>query len=47
MAAQQVELGGIGETGPPDPIRTQEGALPFRVKSGVGSIEQGAPRSRR
>jgi polar amino acid transport system permease protein len=32
MAAQQVELGGIGETGPPDPIRTQGGALPFRVK---------------
>jgi polar amino acid transport system permease protein len=32
MAAQQVELGGIGETGPPDPIRTQGGAVPFRVK---------------
>ena len=32
MAAQQVELGGIGETGPPDPIRTEGGAVSFRVK---------------
>jgi polar amino acid transport system permease protein len=32
MAAQQVELGGIGETGPPDPVRTEGGALSFRVK---------------
>jgi polar amino acid transport system permease protein len=32
MAAQQVELGGIGETGPPDPIRTEAGALSFRMK---------------
>ena len=32
MAAQQVELGGIGETGPPDPIRTEGGALSFRLK---------------
>ena len=32
MAAQQVEIGGIGETGPPDPLRTKGGALSFRVK---------------
>jgi polar amino acid transport system permease protein len=32
MAAQQVEIGGIGETGPPDPIRTEGGAVSFRVK---------------
>jgi polar amino acid transport system permease protein len=32
MAAQQVELGGIGETGPPDPVRTEGGAVSFRVK---------------
>jgi polar amino acid transport system permease protein len=32
MAAQQVELGGIGETGPPDPVRTEGEALSFRVK---------------
>jgi polar amino acid transport system permease protein len=32
MAAQQVELGGIGETGPPDPVRTEGGAISFRVK---------------
>jgi polar amino acid transport system permease protein len=32
MAAQQVELGGIGETGPPDPVRTEDGALSFRMK---------------
>jgi polar amino acid transport system permease protein len=32
MAAQQVELGGIGETGPPDPVRTEGGALSFRLK---------------
>ena len=32
MAAQQVELGGIGETGPPDPVRTEGGSLSFRVK---------------
>ncbi|MDP9326942.1 MAG: amino acid ABC transporter permease [Actinomycetota bacterium] len=32
MAAQQVEIGGIGETRPPDPVRTEGGALSFRVK---------------
>ena len=32
MAAQQVELGGVGATGPPDPVRTEGGALSFRVK---------------
>jgi polar amino acid transport system permease protein len=32
MAAQQVELGGVGQTGPPDPIRTEGGAVSFRVK---------------
>jgi polar amino acid transport system permease protein len=32
MAAQQVELGGIGESGPPDPIRTEGGAVSLRVK---------------
>ncbi len=35
MAAQQVELGGIGETGPPDPIRTEGGALSFRTKVAI------------
>jgi polar amino acid transport system permease protein len=32
MAAQQLELGGIGETGPPDPIRTESGRLSFRTR---------------
>ena len=32
MAAQQVEIGGIGSTGPPDPVRTQGAAVSFRVK---------------
>jgi polar amino acid transport system permease protein len=32
MAAQQVEIGGIGETGPPDPIRTEGGTMSFRMK---------------
>jgi polar amino acid transport system permease protein len=32
MAAQQVELGGSGEEGDPDPTQTEGGALSFRVK---------------
>jgi polar amino acid transport system permease protein len=32
MAAQQVDIGGIGATRPPDPVRTEGGALSFRVK---------------
>jgi polar amino acid transport system permease protein len=32
MAAQQVEIGGIRETGPPDPLRTEGGAVSFRTK---------------
>jgi polar amino acid transport system permease protein len=32
MAVQQVEIGGIGETGPPDPVRSEGGALSFRTK---------------
>jgi polar amino acid transport system permease protein len=32
MAAQQVDIGGVGATRPPDPVRTEGGALSFRVK---------------
>jgi polar amino acid transport system permease protein len=32
MAAQQVDIGGVGATGPPDPVRTAGGALSLRVK---------------
>jgi polar amino acid transport system permease protein len=35
MAVQQVEIGGIGETGPPDPIRTEGGVLSFRTKVAI------------
>jgi polar amino acid transport system permease protein len=35
MAAQQVEIGGVGETGPPDPLRTEGGALSFRTKVAI------------
>jgi polar amino acid transport system permease protein len=32
MAAQQIDIGGVGATRPPDPVRTEGGALSFRVK---------------
>ncbi len=35
MAVQQVEIGGIGEAGPPDPVRTEGGALSFRTKVAI------------